>query len=81
MKIEMNNQRGILITNILSKFFDRVIYTRNKMNPWKGISEHQNGSMEKRSIYDNLFTLRAIIDDNKCYVKDTCILIEDAKNI
>ena len=62
-KTEMNNQRGIFMTNILSKFLERIIHTRNKKNLRKGISEHQNGSMEKRSIYNNLFTLQTIIDN------------------
>ena len=35
--------------------------------------------MEKRSIYDNLFTLQAIIDDNKNHKKDTYILVADAE--
>ena len=26
----MNNQRGISITNVLSKFLERIIHTRNK---------------------------------------------------
>ena len=52
----------------------------NKKNLRKGISERQNGSMEKRSIYDTWFTLQAIIDDNNNHWKDTCILLVDAKN-
>ena len=35
--------------------------------------------MEKRSIHDNLFTLQAIIDDNKNHKKDTYILFKDAE--
>ena len=35
--------------------------------------------MEKRSIYDNLFTLQAIIEDNKNDKKDTYILFADAE--
>ena len=42
----------------------------NKKNPRKEISEYQNGSMEKKSIYDNLLTPQAIIDDNKNHKKD-----------
>ena len=78
-KKEMNNQIGISITNILSKFFERIIHTRNKKNLRKGISEHQNESMQKRSIYDNLYTLQSIIDDDKNHKKDTYILFANAK--
>ena len=78
-KNEMNNQIGIFITDILSKFLERIIHTRNKKNLREGISEHQNGSMEKRSIYDNLFRLQAIIDYKKNYKKDTYILFADAE--
>ena len=28
---KLNNQRGIFITNILSKFLERIIHTRNKI--------------------------------------------------
>ena len=35
--------------------------------------------MEKRSIYDNLFTLLAIIDDNKDLTKGTYILFAYAE--
>ena len=45
-KKEMNSHRGIYVTNILSKFLDRIIHARNKKNLRKGISEQQNGSME-----------------------------------
>ena len=31
-KEEMNNQRGIFITNILSEFFERIIHTKIKNN-------------------------------------------------
>ena len=62
------------MTNILCKFLERIIHTR------KGISEHQDESMEKRSIYDNLLTLQAIIDNNKNHKKDTYILCADAAN-
>ena len=61
----MNNTRDIFITNILRKFMGRIIHTGNKKNLRKGISEHQNGSMEKKSICDNLSTLQATINDNK----------------
>ena len=65
--------------NILSKFLKRIVHTRSKKNIRIGISEHQNGSMEKISIYDNLFTLQAIIDDNKNHRKGTYILFADVE--
>ena len=76
---EMNNQRSIFMPNILSKFLERILYARNKKNLRKGISEQQNWSMVKGSIYDNLFTLQAIIDDNINHRKDTYILFADAE--
>ena len=75
----MNNQRGISITKILSKFLERIIHTSNIRNVRKWISEHKNGSMEKRNIYDNLFTLQAVIDDNKDHKKDTYILFANTE--
>ena len=46
----------------------------------KGISEHSNGRMENRSVYDNLFMLQAIIDYNKKHSKYAYILIMDTTN-
>ena len=74
-----DNQIGIFMMNILSKFLVIIIHKRKKKNIRTGISEHQCGSIEKRSIYDNLFTLQAITDDNENHNKDTCILFADAK--
>ena len=37
-KNKMNNQRGISITNRLSKYLERIIHTRKKKNLRKGIS-------------------------------------------
>ena len=78
-KKEMNNQRDIYITNTC-EFLEKIIHARNKKNLTKGISERQNGSMGKRSIDDNLFTLQAIIDDNKNHMRDTYIQFVDAEN-
>ena len=66
------------MTNILRKFLERIIHTRSNRN--LRISEHQNGSMEKRSIVDNLFTLQAIIDDNKNHNKKHTSCLQMQKN-
>ena len=80
-KKEMNNQRDIIITNILSKSTERIIHTRNKKNLRKGTSEHQNWSMEKRCIYDNKnhkkYMYILLANEIKCFDK---LWLNDAYN-
>ena len=74
----MNNQRGIFITNVLSKFLERIIHIRETNFMERDLRTPKLECGEK-SIYDNLFTLLTIIDDNKNHKKNTYILFADAE--
>ena len=59
---ELCNHRGIFLTPIISKLFERVLYNRiyNKLN----ISEFQGGGRKGRGTQENLFIIRALIDNH-----------------
>ena len=48
---EMKNQRGIFITNIISKIFEKIISNRNEQCVRKYLSSFQCGSRKQRSIH------------------------------
>ena len=53
-KRQMKNKRGIFLTNILSKVYEKIIKQRNQEEFVKGVSQWQNGGMKHRSTIDNI---------------------------
>ena len=76
---QMKNQRGLFITNILSKLMEKILYNRNVQVLRNGISEYQCGSMKNRGTADHLFTLQAIIDYNRYIGGNFFIIFADAE--
>ena len=76
-KLEMTNRRGIFLTNIISKLFEKVINNKTK-NEIK-MSEYQSGGQTRRSTVDNWIVLGAVIDNNKRIGKETYIIFVDAE--
>eukprot|EP00111_Clytia_hemisphaerica_P015501 TCONS_00045769-protein len=62
---EMKNQRGIFITNVVSKIFERVLLNRNRELIESSMSPFQCGGRKKRGIADHLFTLKRMIESYK----------------
>ena len=75
---DLENRRGLFITNNLSKVYDKIKMTRNVDRLNKKISKFQCGGMKNRSIADHTMTLDAVIGYNKSIGSETYILFADA---
>ena len=76
-KKEMTNQRGIFLTSIVSKTFERILLNRNLLTIDEKMTIYQNGGRKERGTVDNLFTVRAVIDEAKYYGKDLYLFYGD----
>ena len=74
---EMTNQRGLFITNIVSKIFERIILNRNRDMVEEMMSPFQCGGKRGRGTVDHLFVFRAIIDDYRSKNKDLYVFYGD----
>ena len=77
-KKDLENRRGLFITNNVSKIYDKVKMTRNSDKLDKGISKFQCGGTKERQIADHTMTLDAVIGYNKSIGCETYILFADA---
>ena len=63
-KKDLVNQRGLFLTQVLSKIFERLIMGRIKPSTGK-ISKFQAGGTDNRSTYHQTFLLRSCINHAK----------------
>ena len=78
-KKDLANQRGLFITNIVSKVVERVLIDRNKEKMMKNISPFQSGGRKNRSVSDNLFILNSTIQHFKRKKENLYILFTDLR--
>ena len=64
-KKELKNHRGILLTPIVSKIFEKLIKLRIDPCINDYLSDFQAGGKANRSTADNIFLLRSLIDHDK----------------
>ena len=74
----VENRRGLFITNILSKLYERVLRERNMETTLENMSPYQCGGIKHRSITDHVFTIMAIIERNKYLGRNTYLTFADA---
>ena len=74
-KKELVNYRGIFLTSVLCKIFEKLIQTRIN-GILKGVSKFQAGATTNRSTADQLFLLRGALD-HMTYLKRTVFLISE----
>ena len=77
-KTDVENRRGLFLTNIISKLYEKIKLDKNGDKLDKGISKYQCGGKKGRSTIDHIMTLNAIIDYNKTINSETYILFADA---
>ena len=75
-KLLMENRRGLFLTNILSKLFERVLenVTREEIQ----MSQYQSGGQRKRGTCDNQIMMNAVIDQNRRLKKKSYLYFADA---
>ena len=73
---ELKNRRGIFITNILSKMFERVVMA--EVNRTIKHEETQYGARKGRSSKDNWLVIMALIEENRRRGEATWFVFVDA---
>jgi len=74
---DMANQRGIFLTSVTSKIFEKILLIRNKEIIEQEMSPFQGGGRRGRGIQDHLFTVRAIIDESRYFGRDLYVFYGD----
>ena len=77
-KTIMENKRGIFLTNIVSKVYERILITRNKKRIDESMSPYRSGGRKGRSTSDNIIMINTIIQKHKKIGKKTYIFFGDA---
>ena len=76
--LEMDNKRGLFITETVSKIYERVLKNRNNKSIIEYISEFQTGGTKGRATIDNTIILSEVIRKNRKLGRKTYIVFGDA---
>ena len=75
---DMNKKRGLFLTNVLSKVYEKVLKKRNKSKIDRGVSECQIGGKKGRGTQDLIILLADLIRRNRMIGKKTYLVFGDA---
>ena len=75
--LDMNNKRGLFLTNILSKCVEKIFFKRREDTLIENLSPYTNGGIKNRGIQDNLFVVNYIIHKYKKERKNLYLLFAD----
>ena len=73
-KHDFKNQRGLFLSQSISKIFEKLIVNRITYGLDNSIADFQNGARTKRGTSDNLFIIRMALDYYKYYRIPTYIV-------
>ena len=76
--LEMDNKRGLFLTEVVSKVYEKVLKNRNTVKINTYTSDYQSGGVHGKSSGDNVFILSEIIRMNKKLNRKTYIVYGDA---
>ena len=76
--LEMGNKRGLFITDVLSKLYEKVMKRRNNDKVMEYISPYQSGGVHGKATVDNHIILSEIIRRNRKLGKKTYVVFGDA---
>ena len=74
---EMKNRRGIFLTSVIGKVFEKVVL--RKIEGDIKLGTFQNGGRKERSTKDNILGVMAVIDRKNYNNKETCLIFADAE--
>ena len=77
-KTDLNNRRGLFITNVVSKLFEKILLGKNDNQFKQSISKFQCGGVKGKSTADQVMALNAIIEYNGSIGSETYVLFGDA---
>ena len=78
-KYLMENKRGLFLTSIISKVYERLVKYRNEVTMREKRSPWQMGGEKERSCTDNLFITYSVIERNRYMGKPTYVFYADAE--
>ena len=76
--LEMDNKRGLFITDILSKIYEKVMKNRNNEKITNYVSDYQMGGVKERAPVDNIILLSEVIRQKRKLGKKCYIMFGDA---
>ena len=76
--LDMNNKRGLFLTEVLSKLYEQVIKQRNEDRIKSYISPYQTGGVKERATVDNHIIFSEMIRKNKKLGRKTYVVFGDA---
>ena len=76
-RLDMVNRRGLFLTNLVSKLFEKVLYCKSENRIQ--MPQCQNGGRKRRSAIDNLIIIMSIIDNNRRIGRKTYMVCADAE--
>ena len=76
--LEMDNKRGLFLTEVVSKVYEKVIKNRNKKNIKDYISDLQTGGVTGRATVDNKIILSEVFRRNRKIGRKTYVVFGDA---
>ena len=77
-KKEMNNRRGLFLTSVICKLFERTKLDKDRDIIESKMSKFQNGGVQGKSPIDNKMILNATIDYNNFINSETYVFFADA---
>ena len=75
---DMNKKRGLFLTNVISKIYEKVLKKRNKPIIDNSVSESQVGGKKQRGTSDLLILLSDLIRRNRIMGRRTYLVFGDA---
>ena len=75
---EMNNRRGLFMTSVVGKLFEKTKRNRQRKTLEDGISKFQTGGITEKSTVDNSMVLNATVDYNNFINSETYVFFADA---
>ena len=76
--LDMNNKRGLFLTEVVSKLYEKIIKNRNESKVNKYITEFQTGGKKGTATVDNHIILSEVLRKNRKMGKKTYIVYGDA---
>ena len=76
--VEMDNKRGLFITEVVSKVNERIIKNRNEKKINTYISKYQVGGVKHRATVDHMIVFSEVIRKNRKLGKKTYVVYGDA---
>ena len=76
--LDMNNKRGLFLTEVLSKLYEQIMKMRNEDQKKAYVSPYQTGGVKERATVDNHIIFSEIIRKNKKLGRKTYVVFGDA---